>query len=114
MGRVRINVLKRSIEPELVAKYANPHLIVPCQCHYEGQEIILDRFEKPADFCGEAWKIMDTVVCALIHGTTEPIGDHWMARPGVAIITCNDGLQPVTFKIERIDDEKRGELNANC
>ena len=114
MGRVKITVLKRSAEPELAAKYANPNLVIPCQYHYEGQVIEVDRFEKPAEICGEAWKTMDTVVCALIHGATEPIGDQWMAKPGVAIVTCNDGFRSVTFKIERVDEaEKEGETHAD-
>lgn len=114
MGRVKITVLKRVAEPELAEKYANPNLVVPCQYHTEGQVIYVERFEKPDEICGEAWKTMDTVVCALIHGASEPIGEHWMAKPGVAIITCNDGFRPVTFKIERIDEsEEVGEAHVD-
>ena len=27
----------------------------------------------------------------------------WIRKPGVAICSCNDGLRPVIFKIERTD-----------
>ena len=28
----------------------------------------------------------------------------WIRKPGVAICSCNDGLRPVIFKIERTDE----------
>lgn len=105
MTKIRITVLKRDSAPELAARYAHPDLQIPCQYHHEGQIIEMTAYKRPDAICSEAWKSMDHVICALIHGATEPLREHWMARPGVAIISCNDGFRPVTFKIERIDDE---------
>ena len=53
--------------------------------------------------CGEAWKCMQHYVYALYYGSTMPLGNQWMKEPGVAIVTCNDGLRPVTFKLEVIE-----------
>ena len=43
---------------------------------------------------------------ALSHGGEELFyyGD-WIRKPGVAICSCNDGLRPVIFKIERTGEE---------
>ena len=44
---------------------------------------------------------------ALAHGTGDELfyyGD-WIKTPGVAIVSCNDGLRPVIFKLERTDEE---------
>lgn len=29
----------------------------------------------------------------------------WIARPGVAVCSCNDGLRPVIFKLEATGEE---------
>lgn len=44
---------------------------------------------------------------ALAHGAgNEPFyyGD-WIKKPGVAIVSCNDGLRPVIMKLETTDAE---------
>ena len=47
------------------------------------------------------------IVSALAHGMGQNgelfyYGD-WIRKPGVAICSCNDGLRPVLFKIERTE-----------
>lgn len=69
----------------------------------EGQEIICKQHLQPSEMCGEAWKCMQHYVYALYYGSTMPLGNQWMKEPGVAIVTCNDGLRPVTFKLEVIE-----------
>ena len=32
------------------------------------------------------------------------LGD-WIKKPGVAIVSCNDGLRPVYFKLEATDEQ---------
>lgn len=59
----------------------------------------------PQGFCNEAWKAIYQYVFALAHGTGKDgelfyYGD-WIRKPGVAICSCNGGLRPVIFKIER-------------
>ena len=76
-------------------------------CHYKaGQEFICDRHREPEGMCGEAWKCIQHYAYALYHGADTPFGEGWMRKPGVAIATCNDGIRPVTFKLERIEMEE--------
>ena len=66
-------------------------------------------FAKPEGFCDEAWKAIYQYVFALAHGAgKEPFnyGD-WIRKPGVAIVSCNDGLRPVIMKLEATDEESQ-------
>lgn len=103
MRKVKITVLKKDFDPKLAKKYGVEGI---GPCHFEiGQEFICDRHREPADFCGEAWKCVQHCAYALYHGADLPFGEGWMREPGVVIATCNDGLRPVTFKLERIETE---------
>ncbi len=31
----------------------------------------------------------------------------WIKKPGVAIVSCNDGLRPVIMKLETTDEESK-------
>ena len=66
-------------------------------------------FAKPDGFCDEAWKAIYQYVFAFAHGAgKEPFyyGD-WIRKPGVAIVSCNDGLRPVIMKLEATDEEAK-------
>lgn len=99
---VKITVLKTDFDPRLAAEYGVDG-IGPCPVFREGQTFFCDYHREPEGMCGEAWKCMQHYVYALYHGAHLPLGQGWMRRPGVAIATCNDGLRPVTFKLERIE-----------
>lgn len=104
MAKVRITVLKRDYNENLAKEYAASTFAGRCPMVQEGQVIDCERHNQPKEICGEAWKAMQHYVYALYHGATMPFGKDWMGKPGVAIVTCNDGLRPVTFKLERIED----------
>ena len=55
----------------------------------------------------EAWKAIYQYVFALAHFEGDEVfyGGSWIDKPGVAICSCNDGLRPVIFKLERTDEE---------
>ncbi|MGI6153360.1 MAG: TIGR04076 family protein [Christensenellaceae bacterium] len=104
MNKCKITVLKRSFEEELAKEYGVPGL-GRCPLHKEGQVYTTD-YAKPDGFCDEAWKAIYQYVFALAHGTGESLfyyGD-WIKTPGVAICSCNDGLRPVIFKVERTSE----------
>ena len=103
MARVKITVLKTDYDAHLSEQYGD-NVTGPCALHQVGQEIYCERHYQPAEICGEAWKAMQHYVYALYHGADLPLGKGWMRAPGVAIVTCNDGLRPVTFKLERVED----------
>ena len=105
MNKCRITVLKKTFDKELAEEYGAEGLAA-CPMLREGQEFYAD-YARPEGFCDEAWKAIYQYVFALAHG----MGDHgelfyygdWIRKPGVAICSCNDGLRPVIFKVERTD-----------
>ena len=105
MNKVKITVLKTTLDKELVQEYGVPGL-GPCPMLKAGQVFYAD-YAKPEGLCDEAWKAIYQYVFALAHGTGEGLfyfGD-WIDKPGVAICSCNDGLRPVIFKLEATDEE---------
>ena len=80
MKKVKLTVLKTTLDKELAAEYGAEGL-GPCP--------------------------MLRYVFALAHGAGEGLfyyGD-WIRRPGVAVCSCNDGLRPVIFKLEATEEE---------
>ncbi|WP_295479335.1 TIGR04076 family protein [uncultured Sutterella sp.] len=103
MKKVRITVLKTTFDAELAREYGAPGL-GPCPMMREGDVFLAD-YAKPAGLCDEAWKAVYQYVFALAHGAGEGLfyyGD-WIRRPGVAVVSCNDGLRPVIMKLEATD-----------
>ena len=103
MKKCRITVLKRNLDEELANEYGVKGL-GKCPMHKEGQVYYAD-YAKPEGFCDEAWKAIYQYVFALAHGSEVFYYGDWTRKPGVAICSCNDGLRPVIFKIERTDEE---------
>ena len=105
MHKVRITVLKTTLDKELADEYGVEG-IGPCPMLREGQEFLAD-YAKPDGLCDEAWKAMYQYVFALAHMGEDELFYYkdWIRKPGVAICSCNDGLRPVIFKLERTDIE---------
>ena len=105
MKKVRITVLKTTLDAELAKEY-DVEGLQACPMLKAGQVFYAD-YAKPEGFCDEAWKAIYQYVFALAHGAEKGLfyyGD-WIDREGVAICSCNDGLRPVIMKIERTDEE---------
>lgn len=99
MTKVKITVLRRTFQPDLAAEYGIVGLD-KCPLQEEGQVFYAD-YAKPDGLCDEAWKAIYQYVFALAHGVKEPwYYADWIKTPGVAIVSCNDGLRPVIFKLE--------------
>ena len=104
MKKVKITVLKTTLDRELAAEYGAEGLTA-CPMMREGQVFYAD-YAKPEGLCDEAWKAIYQYVFALAHGAGEDVfyyGDC-IRTPGVAICSCNDGLRPVIFKLEATDE----------
>ena len=104
MNRVKITVLKTTLDEELAKEYGAEGLKA-CPMLRAGQVFYADN-AKPDGFCDEAWKAIYQYVFALAHGMGNDLfyyGD-WIRRPGVAICSCNDGLRPVIFKLEATEE----------
>ena len=103
MHKVRITILKSTFDSELAREYGAAGL-GPCPMMKSGQVFYAD-CAKPDGFCDEAWKAIYQYVFALAHGSGKDLfyfGD-WIRKPGVAIVSCNDGLRPVIMKLEATD-----------
>lgn len=70
--------------------------------HKEGEVFFAD-YSKPQGFCDEAWKAIYQYVFSLSHGSDIFYYGDWIKKPGIAICSCNDGIRPVIFKIEKTD-----------
>jgi uncharacterized repeat protein (TIGR04076 family) len=101
MPACKITVLKRIVHKDLVEEYMEPGAVTrPCPHFVEGQEFIVD--EHPGeDFCDAAWNDIYKAYLTLISG-----GDFspWMKEDNTFIACCSDGVRPVFFKLERIND----------
>ena len=107
MKKVRITVLKTTLDEELARQYGVPGLTA-CPMLRAGQVFYAD-YAKPDGLCDEAWKAIYQYAFALAHGAGDGLfyfGD-WIRQPGVAICSCNDGLRPVIFKLEATDEVSR-------
>ena len=105
MKKVKITILKTTLDKDLAEEYGSPGLTA-CPMMEEGQVFYAD-YAKPEGFCDEAWKAIYQYVFALAHGAGKELfynGD-WIRKPGVAICSCNDGLRPVIMKLETTDQE---------
>ena len=104
MKRVRITVLKTTLDQELAAEYGAEGLSA-CPMLKAGQVFYAD-YAKPEGMCDEAWKAIYQYVFALAHGAEKELFYYcdWIRRPGIAICSCNDGLRPVIFKLEATDE----------
>lgn len=103
MHKVRITILKTTFDSELAREYGAAGL-GPCPMMKRGQVFYAD-YAKPDGFCDEAWKAIYQYVFALAHGSGKDLfyfGD-WIREPGVAIVSCNDGLRPVIMNLEATD-----------
>ncbi len=101
----RITAVKRFANVDLIRDYAtggeNPERQAPCNFCKEGDTFVSKGMTKPEGFCSWAWAdIQRDVVWACLGGVQAK---H--KTPGTAIACCTDGLNPVVFHIERIEEE---------
>ncbi len=102
MHKVKITAVRKAIYPDLMAIYENP---IEHACDVmEGQSFISVDGQRPEGFCDSAWESMEKFVKELANGGGN-FYDGWMKNPHSAMISCNDGFRPVSFYIERIDDQ---------
>ena len=102
MKSCRITVIRKASYPDLSALYENP---IQHACDLtEGQVFVSENGEKPDGLCDSAWESMAYFVKELAKGNGN-FYDGWMKNPYSAMISCNDGFRPVSFYIERIEEE---------
>lgn len=103
MAKCKITVLKTLYHEDLVKEYLLPEKwdsYKTCYRHFVGQEFIIDSFNKPESFCSWAWADIHREIIATMCNADFPAS----IKPGVIIASCTDGLRPVVFKLERIEN----------
>ena len=103
MKKVKITVLRVTFNEDFAQEYGIPGL-QPCQVMQPGQ-VFYAGLGKPDGFCDGAWRSIHQYVFALANGAQHFYFNDWVRQPGVAITCCNDGLRPVFFKLEAMDEE---------
>lgn len=102
MKKVRITVLKKLFFEDVVKEYGAEGL-TPCPVFQEGQVFESTGF-KPAGFCDDAWNCIQKYVFALCAGADNFFDGTWLKKDTVQIGSCCDGLRPVLFRIETVED----------
>ncbi len=103
MRKCRIEVIKTHFDEELAARFGCPNL-GHCFKHKVGDVFYTD-YKKPDGFCDEAWKAIYQYVFAIFHNSDAFYEDRWLQQKDLAICSCNDGLRPVIFKIDAVEQE---------
>ena len=101
MKNVKITAVRKADYKDLQSMYEN---VIEHTCDLEeGMTWVSREGKKPEGMCDEAWKSMREFVEALARGDGH-FFDGWMKNPYSAMISCNDGFRPVSFRIESIEE----------
>ena len=107
-SEIKVTVIKR-VDPEYifdekVPEAPNGKIYRKCTVFEEGQEFIFKKDNtRPEGFCPWAFEnIFRDVSILMFGGTFYP----W-TRNGTQFTCCNDGIRPVVFKLERIEDQNQ-------
>ncbi len=103
MKKVKISVIRKEFYPEFADEYLTDGAEVgPCLLLNVGDEFIYDGgAEMPLNFCPWAWIDIYRGVNALSAGASY---DPWNKKDDLQILCCTDGIRPVIFKVESLDD----------
>lgn len=103
MKKVKITVLHKEFYPEYADEYlAEGRSVGACPLLEVGDEFIDEGSAKmPGGFCPWAWIDIYRSVSALSSGSScKP----WNKEDGQTIVCCIDGIRPVVFAVEAMDD----------
>jgi len=99
MKKCRITVLRKVLFEDLRDEYMSASFGL-CPAFKEGQVFTTGGMfgnSQPEGFCEYAWQSIQIVVCILAGGGKAYGEDYNIA-------CCNDGVRPVIFKLEAIDE----------
>jgi len=104
MAKVKITVMKKVVHQDLLDEYLAPDArergFGICSAFEVGDEFVVGT-SCPEGFCGWAWADIQRDVMSVLFGTGFP----WVTPQNTAITCCTDGFRPVTFKLERVEEE---------
>ena len=104
MPKCKITVVKKTLNKDLAKRYCLKK-VGPCSTFKVG-EVFITGLEKPKGFCDWAWNDIHNCVEVMVTGGnfSKGVFEGWMKDDRTIIACCTDGIRPVIFKIERIDD----------
>jgi len=100
MPKCKITVLRRTINEDFAKKYTKEKVEL-CPRNIEGQEYISIDGAKPENFCDFAWIDINKYIFALFFNGNFGM---WMKDSETVIACCTDGVRPVFYKIERLEN----------
>lgn len=103
MKKVRITVLRKEFYGDFADAYlTDGQSVGPCDLLEVGDQFVFEGSAvMPEGFCPWAWIDIYRSVSAVSSGATFT---PWNNREGQTIVCCTDGIRPVVFNIEPIDD----------
>jgi len=101
--KVKITVFKKLNGEDIYGKELpiTPKYPLVCNEIDAGKEFIVeDTGNMPDGFCSWAWNDLARIVEHLQFGGDYP----WFEEKGMFLACCTDGVRPVIFKLERLED----------
>ncbi len=113
MAAVQITVLKRTVNCDVCEEYGDVAWKLqggcqPCSTFEEGQQFVSEHGEKPDGFCSWAWADIQRDVTNVRFGGAR----DWLKHRGTWLSSCTEGLKPVIFLLERMQNGQRREGEA--
>lgn len=101
MKKIKITVLKKVFHEELANLYERSSSNM-CNMQEDMTFIVVD-LNQPKGMCAGAWHSLYPYVFALANGTNK-FFDGWLKEDNKAIVSCDDGIRPVSFLVEVLDE----------
>ncbi len=103
MKNVKITVIKKEFYSEFAEEYlADGKAAGPCPILNVGDEFIYEGgAQMPAGFCPWAWIDLYRGISMLSAEGITP----WYRKNGSQILCCTDGVRPVVFRVEAIEND---------
>ena len=101
MAKCKITVLKTTVFEDLAGQFVTDPDYGPCPVHQVGQTFLTGGIfgnEMPDGFCAQAWQSLVMPVNVLIGGGKVLGFDE------KHVACCANGLRPVVFLLERVED----------
>lgn len=97
---VKITVAALLKPGKIFDELASDTVAAECERMKVGQVYISRHLNMPDGFCGWAWADIQRDVAHLAMDGDFP----WIKKKGSMVSCCTDGLRPVVFKLERIEE----------
>ncbi len=105
MRKVKITVLRKEFYEDLAEEYLTEGAQTgSCALLHVGDTFLFEGNAKmPEGFCPWAWIDIYHSVSAIASGSTFT---PWNREDNQTIVCCTDGIRPVVFKVEAIEDKE--------